>query len=206
MKRAVINLSTKKFTPGQERLRQTVFGRGEMDLLLYTNESQVGAPPHPQAKYAFKPYALDKARKDGYDQALWLDASMYVLRSIEPIFSYITGHGYFWQDGGNHNNRWTTPEQKAYFGTDEGRMISAGVIGLDFRNKDANEFLDRWLQAAKDGMFNGDHSVTRHDQTCASLLIHTMGLSMADNDTYWSYGTPGDTFADNIVLIAHGIC
>lgn len=202
---AVINLSTVKYAPGQERLRQTVFAQGDFDLQLYTHERQVGAPLHKESPYAFKPYALDKARRDGYKVLLWLDASMYVRRSISPILKHIEDHGYFFQDSEWGNERWTTPEQKAYFGTDKGTMISSGVIGLDLRTDTGKTFLEAWLQAAKDGMFNGSHEVTRHDQTAASLLIEVMGLEITPNNTYWSYGKPTDKFDDNICIIANGI-
>lgn len=205
MKRCIVNLSTLKYDKGQMRLRSTLIGNTDADLRFYNEESDVGAPLHRNNKYAFKPYAIDKSRREGYDVVLWLDASMYVRRPLGTLFEKIEKHGYFWQDSGWMNDRWTTPEQETYFGTNKGRMISSGVIGLDFRTKVANDFLNHWLQAAKAGMFNGSHDVTRHDQTAASLIIEKMGLGIVENNEFWSYGNPSESFEDNILIIANGI-
>ena len=206
MNRAIVNLSTKKYAKGQQRLMNSLHHKTDADILFYEKEYQVGAPKHQDMQYAFKPYALDKARNDGYSLVLWLDASMYVLKSLEPIFREIEETGYFFQNSGWVNERWTTPEQEEYFGTNEGRMISSGVVGLNLRSEEGNEFLDKWVWASIKGMFNGSHEVTRHDQTCASLIIEQMQLKITENNTHWTYGKPEAEYPDNILIVADGIC
>jgi hypothetical protein len=207
MKRVVINLSTKKYKAGQVRLIDTFMQHPQSaGISVYAKESLIGAPPHSECMYGFKPVFFQYARSMGYRVVLWLDASMYIRKSLDPLFDHIEKHGYFFQDSGWMNDRWTTPEQKAYFGTDAGKMISSGVIGLDLRHPEANTFLDCWVLAAKKGMFNGSHEVTRHDQTCASLIVEQLGLTITPNHTFWTYGQPHDNFDDNILIVANGIC
>lgn len=205
MARAIVNVSNRKYWRGQDRLLQSLKGKTDAEVLPFRFESQVGAKKHSESMYGFKPLAIEKAYNLGYRQLLWLDASMYVLRDLEPIFKQIEQDGYFWQDSGWRNDRFTTPSQKEYFGTDEGTMISSGVVGLDLTHPDASDFLYLWLGAMKDGMFNGSHEVTRHDQTCASLIIENMGLKITENNTHWTYGNPENEYPENILILAHGI-
>lgn len=206
MNRCVINVSTKKYWKGQLRLLETLQGKTNADLLFYTNESQVGAKPHSKSMYGFKPKAFEKAYEIGYKSVLWLDASMYVIKDLTLIFEEIESEGYYFQDSGWSNGRWTTPEQKEYFGTDNGTMISSGVLGLKLDDRHGFEFYKQWLQASEDGMFNGSHDVTRHDQTAASLIIEQMGLYITDNNTHWQYGNPQEQpLHKNILILANGI-
>lgn len=199
----VINVSTKKYWKGQRRLIQTLNGKTAAQLLMYKREADVGAKTHQESMYGFKPKAIQKAYNMGYRQILWLDASMYILKDLTPIFDIIKEQGYFWQDSGWLNERWTTPAAKEYFGTDKGAMISSGVLGLDLASAVGLEFFKRWLQASEDGMFNGSHEVTRHDQSAASLIIENMGLTIIKNNTIWNYGK--EPFHENIIILADGI-
>lgn len=205
--RAVINVSTKKYWQGQERLVNSLLesNRG-IAALLCVDEVEVNAPLHTESMYAFKPYSFARAAEQRYTTLLWLDASMYVLKDLTPIFDQIERDGYFFQDSGWTNERWTPPHVKDYFGTNEGKMISSGVLGLDLNNPIGREFLIKWKQASDDGMFNGDYETSRHDQTCASLIIQNMGLTITPNNTFWTYGEIDTVYPDNILIIANGIC
>lgn len=205
MARAIVNVSNRKYWRGQDRLVETLKGKTDTQVLAYRFESEVGAKKHSESMYGFKPLAIEKAYNLGYRQILWLDASMYVLRDLDPIFKQIEQDGYYFQNSGWLNDRWTTPEAEEYFGTNKGKMISSGVLGLDLNNKDASDFLYLWLLAMKDGMFNGSHDNYRHDQSAASLIIENMGLKITENNTHWTYGSPEQEYPENILIIAHGI-
>lgn len=200
---AIVNLSTKKYWKGQNRLIQTLQDNTDAQILMYKRESDVGAPSHQENNYGFKAHAIEKAYNFGYRQILWLDASMYVIKDLRPIFDIIKEQGYFFQDSGWMNDRWTTPETKEYFGTNKGKMISSGVLGINLDSEVGLEFFNRFLKSMKDGMFHGSHELTRHDQSCASLIIENMGLTITDNNTYWNYGK--EPFHENIIILADGI-
>lgn len=204
--RVVTNVSTKKYHKGQERLIQTLKKHCKQDVITFDSEKQVHAKYHKQSMYGFKPKAFLKLHKMGYTSILWLDASMYVIKGLTPIFKEIEKTGYFFQDSGWVNSDFTPDNVKQYMGTDKGKMISSGVVGLDLNNELAMEFLKRWDKASEDGMFNGSYENHRHDQTLASLIIEDMKLKITPNNTFWQYGKPEEKpLHKNILILANGI-
>lgn len=202
--RAIINVSTERYWPGQQRLIETA---GEYKVLAWKHEHEVGAPPHRDNMYAFKPYAFQKAYEIGYRYLLWLDASMNVIKDLKPIFDIIERDGYFFQDSGWTNDRWTNQAAKEYFSTNEGLMLSSGILGLDMESIVGYAFWVHWLHAAEAGIFNGSHADHRHDQTCASLIAHKMGLKLQEANTFMVYGKITEpTISEKTVVLADGIC
>lgn len=204
--RCIVNVSTDKYRRGQNRLHDSLQGRTNATILLFDSEESVGAEPHEVNNYSFKPMAMIKAYEKGHRQVLWLDASMLVIKDLEPIFASIEKDGYFFQDSGWSNKRWTTFKAREYFGTDEGPMLSSGVLGLDLDSEIGYKFFDLWTQAMRDGMFNGDWEVYRHDQSCASLIAYKLGMKLQTANTFFVYGTEGNEFIlDETILLADGI-
>ena len=205
--RAIVNLSTPKYKKGQERLDQSLSGKTNADILLFKSEQAVGSPTHQENNYAFKIYAIQRAIDFGYTSILWLDASMYVIGDLEPIFKVIESQGYFFQDSGWMNTDWTNQRTRDYFGTCEGKQFSSGVLGLDFTSQVAIDFFEKWKKAMLDGQFNGSHTDHRHDQSIGSIIANIMGLKIHENNTYWQYSDIKDNALHNeISIIANGIC
>lgn len=204
--RCVVNVSTDKYRRGQNRLHDSLQGRTDATILLFDSEESVGAEPHEVNNYSFKPMAMIKVYEKGFRQILWLDASMLVIKDLEPIFALIEKDGYFFQDSGWPNSRWTHDAAREYFGTDEGEMLSSGVLGLDLDSEIGYKFFDLWTQAMRDGMFNGDWDEYRHDQSCASLIAYKLGMKLQTANTFFVYGTEGNEFIlDETILLADGI-
>jgi len=63
-------------------------------LLLFKDESEIGAPRLEDIPYGFKPYAIIAAAKMGYSQILWLDCSVRVISDIQPAFDMLSQDGY----------------------------------------------------------------------------------------------------------------
>ena len=206
-KRCVINLSTEKYWKGQDRLVKSIYKYSDYVVFAYSNVEDVGAPPHKENNYAFKPYSFIKAYEMGHRQILWLDASIRAIKGIKPIFDIIDKDGYFFQNSGWINSRWTNDRALEYFGTNEGEMLSSGVLGLDLDSEIGYKFFDQWTQAMRDGIFNGDWDNHRHDQTCASLIAYKLGMKLQDGNTFFVYGKEDEpTISDKTVLLADGIC
>lgn len=201
--KAIVNLSTDKYRRGQQRLAKSLDGNTKAHFFAYKRESEVGAESHVQNKYSFKPLCFKLLHEAGFDQILWLDASMMVIKNLDPIFDIIDRQGYFFQDSGWMNSRWTNRNAKEYFGTDEGEMISSGVLGINFNTVIGRTFFDMWLKAAEDGIFNGSHDDHRHDQTCASIIAHKLGMKITPNNSFWNYGK--EPWHENILILADGI-
>lgn len=199
--RAIVNFSTTKYLPGQERLKMSLelHSQNIPHFMYYSNSDYSG-----RNMYMFKPRCIEKLADLGYTSILWLDASMVCIRDTTPLFEYIEKKGYFFQYSGWKNKPWTNERARRYFGTDEGRMMSSGVLGLDLKRSISREFFSYWDRSAKDGIFYGSHSNHRHDQTAASLIAHKLGMSLTPNNTFWNYGK--EPKHNKIILLADGIC
>lgn len=204
--RAIINLSTERYWPGQVRLAKSIQEHVDIRVILWCDEAEVDALPHLENNYSFKPLCFKRAYELGIRYILWLDASMVVIKDLTPIFDIIERDGYFFQDSGWMNDRWTNAKAKDYFSTDEGHMLSSGVLGLDMDSEVGNMFWQRWQGAMHAGIFNGSHTDHRHDQTAASLIAHNMGLKLQAGNTFMVYGKEDEpTISDMTVLRADGI-
>lgn len=207
IKRCIVNVSTIKYRRGQSRLWGSLQGKTDASILLYYDEASVGADLHENNNYSFKPMSMIKAYEAGYRQILWLDASMRAIKDLEPIFKIIEHDGYFFQDSGWLNSQWMTPEAYEYFGTDQGPMLSSGVLGLDLDSEIGYKFFDQWTQAMRDGMFNGSWDDWRHDQSCASLIAYKLGMKLQHGNTFFVYGDENEpTISEQTIFLAHGIC
>ena len=225
MKTCILNFSSKDnkiYMKGQRRLAQSLKSvKYKGDVILWQSESQFGCPPHSKVPYAFKPYALDWARSQGYDLALWLDASFYAIRPIEPVFNTIENEGYLMQNDGNRLGHWAHDKclNKYDMTRDEAmgiKMYAAGCTGLNFANEKAQTYLKMWLEAATDGeSFQGPHKYDtkkvsdkrlrghRHDMSVGSVLAHKLDMKYQKAWTVFTYGRQQDN--PNVYFIAQGM-
>lgn len=181
-KRCVVNLATGQFRTGQVRLHSNMLLHNQnIPLLLWGSEAELFAPLHKDNPYAFKIYAIEAAREMGYEQILWLDASVYPIKSIDPVFDWLEEKGIFLEEAGHYLGQWSHDEALNYFGiTREDAMkmpmLSAGFVAFDFRNSISQEFFAEWKESMLNGMFKGLWENHRHDLTCASAIANLRGL------------------------------
>lgn len=236
MKRCVVNFAKDLWYPmGQARLFQSLIATGFTgETFLFNSESILGSPSHHECPYAFKPHALDAARRYGYDIALWADASVWAIRDTRPLFDWIeqAGHAFFYN---TICGPWCSDACLKTFGVTRDEafgipMLVGMCMGFDLRNPTTLEFLDRWLAAARDGVtFPGSWSNNggevssdprvkghRHDQSAASLIAHQLGMPLLYAPTFFQYyENPTKTaYAENqdlsligqsVVLVAQGM-
>ncbi len=216
MKQCVINFAEGSWYPkGQHRLGESLKSVGFTgDYIQWSSSGQLGCPTHSQVPYAFKTWALMNARAKGYDQAFFADASLYAVRSLEPLFAHITFNGYLFEEAGHWTGTWCKDAALATLEVtrDEAMkipMLSAGAVGFDFNNGRANTFLERWHALAQDGITfpgpwnNANNNASndsrveghRHDMTAASVLAYKLGMPLVSGGTFLAYvggcyGTP----------------
>lgn len=179
--KAIVNVATSQYVYGKKRLRESLQEHYNGDVYMYDNEYEVESPTHQENPYAFKIYAIEKMRQMGYKQVLWLDASVYAVKNVQPLFDWIKEKGFFMEAAGHWTGTWCNDETLAYFGItrDEAMqmpMFSAGFTGLDFENPIAVEFFEKWKASMNAGCFRGNWTNHRHDMTCASIIANQMGL------------------------------
>lgn len=199
-RRAIVNLITNSgYAKGQARLIESIKQfNPEIDLLTFTSETEVGAPLHKDDPYAFKLFAIGKARGLGYDQILWLDASVYAVKDITPVFNWLTEKGIFLESAGHYAGSWSPDNVLDYFGITRIQamdmpMFSAGFIGLDFTNYISRSFFVDWSAAMDKGIFRGSWQNHRHDMTCGSIIANKQGLLplYSPGGQFFSYVGPG---------------
>ena len=198
--RAIVNVVSEdeRYIKAQRRLIQSFHEFGgsysECDFLRFAGERIVGSPKHHENPYAFKIYAFDFLSNLGYEQILWLDASVTFVKNVKPIFDWIDEKGFFMEDSGYSVGQWSNEQTLQYFGitreeANAMEMFSAGFTGIDLTNRTGMEFFQRWKQSMLDGYFHGDSSNHRHDMTCGSIIANQMGISKdySSVGNYFSY-------------------
>jgi hypothetical protein len=199
MKNVIVNLVNENlpYLNAQKRLSSSFCNfhlpEDETKFIPFIGEQSVGSPYHLNNPYAFKIYAIDNARKLGYSNVLWVDASVVFIKHSKPIFDWIINKGFFFEEAGHLVGTWCNERTLNYFGitreeANQMPMFSAGFTGLNFENPIAIEFFERWKKSMFDGQFIGDWSNHRHDMTCASIIANQMGLLK-------DYSTGGNFFA-----------
>lgn len=182
IKRCVVNLVTNDhYKKGQERLKERIVNCFNGTLIAVYGEDAVGAPHHFDNPYAFKIYAIEQARAQGYNQILWLDASVYPVKDITPVFDWLTEKGIFLEEAGHYAGTWSPKYVLDYFGITKEQamqmpMFSAGFCGFDFTNPISIEFFAEWKEAMLNGMFKGNWQESRHDMAAGSIIANKRGL------------------------------
>ena len=172
----------------------------------------IGSPFHKgnpdSVPYAFKAHSIKKIIEEGYRYILWCDSPIYATKSIEPVFRHIKKHGYLFFDNVGYSIGDYTSDaclDKFKMGRTEAfdsKMIMACVMGFDLQNKEAIEFLEKYIEAATDGIsylgdwtnenlqVSNDMRVNghRHDQSVASIIVKQMGLNITHGQsTFFAY-------------------
>lgn len=178
IKRCIVNYFTEQFEGGAARLGSSIPLSEE--IFLY-NEKRLHAPKHQDNPYAFKIYAIEKARSEGYNQILWLDSSVYAVKDISPVWKWLSDKGIFLEEAGHMVGNWCNDYTLSYFGVTREEamqmpMFAAGYVGFDFTNEISNEFFFKWKKSMEYGCFKGSWDNHRHDMSAGSIIANQMGL------------------------------
>ena len=199
MKKAIVSFgnSNGNYIKALNRLKHSMEGNFDGDILTWTDESELGCPKHSQNPYAFKPYAMRSAFMKGYEKVLWLDTSVWAIKSMKPVFEKIAEDGVFFENSGFPVSMWSNDACLKYFGisrkeAESIRMISSGFVGIDIDNPIGAELYEKWFRAMEAGAFKGSWTDHRHDQTALSIIIAQMGLDskITECGTFFAYSGP----------------
>jgi hypothetical protein len=189
----------RNFRPGlariSERLRATGF---EGAFVNWEECYPEGCPSHTNVPFAFKPLCFRAAAQLGYDLILWLDASIWIKRPLDPLFALIAQTGYLLFKESHSLGEYCRDAALSTLGIGREESFDlpccwACAVGLDMRDSRAQQFLHRWVNLALDGItfagpkYSGirgwpptasnDTRVKghRHDQTAASVVALKLG-------------------------------
>lgn len=202
----IVNFATSSYLKGQKRLSESLNGYKQLMLNDYVS---IGSPTHEKSPYQFKVHAIEKARE--FDNVvLWADSSLWRVGDLSKIEDVIIEDGYFMEEAGHYVKDWCKPESKKYFDLEPDEdhyiMFSAGLLGLDFNNIDAELWFHRWKTAAYDGHFNGHWHNHRHDMTCGSIIAQRMGFKYQRGGSHLAYIGEGYTKPEpGVVFYCQGL-
>ncbi len=194
-KTAVVTFASGRFAKNAGPFRNKIKTHSpDIDVFVFSNEAEIGAPSHVQSPYAFKVYAIEAVRDMGYEVVMWCDSIIALVRPLETIIPEIEKVGVYLAEDGWKTGMFANDKCLDYFGVtrDQAMEISAVwacFMGFDFKNPVTYEFMRRWKKASQDGVFVGKASNStgsesadprckghRHDQSCAELISHQMGI------------------------------
>lgn len=195
IRRATVNFSTPEYFKGQTRQVESLIKYSKGGEVFYTfKPDTLLCPKHEENPYAFKIYAIEQARSEGYNQVLWLDSSVYCAADPSPVWDWLTDKGIFFEAAGHYAGSWCPDHVLEYFNVTRGEamkmpMFAAGYCGFDFRNPISVEFFAQWKESMFNGMFKGSWTNHRHDMTCGSIIANKMGLLplYSPGGRYFSY-------------------
>lgn len=153
--------------------------------------------------YNIKASAFLEAQRAGASHILWCDSSVWALQDPMPIFDIINEQGYFFWSSGYNCAQTCSDKSLEYFSIkrDEAEHypdVATGIFGVSLQSDIGTQFLAKWLNAAKDGVFNGSRFhdkqsqdkrflFHRQDQSAASLICGLMGIKPIDHNSILGY-------------------
>lgn len=191
----VLNVSVGHWYPkGLKRLMNSLSACDYAGQMMFWRNALPGLTSFKNNIYTAKPAAFAHAKESGSRYILWVDSSGWAVRDLHPIFNYIKIHGYYLGMSGYNCAQTCNDVCLDYFGInrDQAEKISdcaTGVLGIDIESEIGKLFLDKWEQAAYDGVFNGSRAhdnqssdprflFHRQDQSCASIIAHNLEMKL----------------------------
>lgn len=157
---------------------------------------------HTEKPYGFKPNLFQIAREQGYDQVIWCDSTIRLLKNPQHLLDHALKHGVTAWDQRRPvdiaegrevyplreyisdiavERSGLTPEELAVC-----PQIMACVIIFDFTNPVGEKVFNTWLERSRDGVSfqNGYGSIRpefkahRHDQAALSAILFKEGVPL----------------------------
>lgn len=188
MTRCVVNFADRDYVRWQNRLTGSLSKHGNsVAHLIWTDSLPPGSPKHSEWPYAFKLYAIKDAMAKGHTTILWVDAGLYAVRPLDPLFDAIEEDGVYAVREENTVGMYCSDETLAYFGItrEEAKPIhlaSGAILGFDFRQAIAKDVFGEWFRAFEASLYRG--TVSKHsgqqdhrgDESILGLIFHHRGL------------------------------
>jgi len=194
---AFVSFSTGSYIQTEQGfMRSVVKNQPDIPLFSLHDFTVIGSPTHKQDPYAFKIYAIEYVRNQGYDIVIWCDSPSRLVKRIDNWIPEIERVGVYLQKDGWSNGQWANDKALEYFGKtrDEAMNISsvyACIMAFDFRHSVTSQFINQWKECCKAGLFRGlwnnnDKTESqderclghRHDQTCAELIANRLNIEL----------------------------
>ncbi len=182
------------YPKGVDRLRESLEAQGwPYHIKAWKDEWPDSRFPS-DCPYTMKAAAFQWAIDNGYEVAIWGDASVTAVRPITAFVDAIKANGY-WVGQSGYNCAQVCPDRMlAYFGVsrDEAENMhdtATGLFGVNLNDPVARVIIETWIKAGLDGAFAGSRLhggqsadrrflFCRQDQAALSLVAGKMGIKL----------------------------
>ena len=153
--------------------------------------------------YNVKVSAFLEVLEKGYTHILWCDCSLWAVNDPMSIFDIINEAGYFFWRSGFNCAQVCSDKSLDIMGVTRDQVeswpdVSTSCFGVNLENPEGRSFILQWIDACRDGVFNGSRHhenqsqdprflFHRQDQSAASLVLGKMGITPRENDGMVSY-------------------
>lgn len=232
MRKAIVSFANneERYIKGQQRQQSSLKAVGwDGDYFAFRDYDTIHSPAHDVVPYAFKAYAIEHVRRQGYDTVLWMDSPVYATKPIDKVIEAISGKGMLLFDNiGFTIGDYTSDKCLELMGMTREEsftkpMVMACVMGFDFTNPHIynNIFKPYYELAKKKGHYEGDWNNAngqvsadtrvrghRHDQSVISILAAQQSYKLVHpHSTYFAYfNHPGHMpHAETVCLLSGGL-
>lgn len=194
VKHCVINAGFGGWYPeGSKRLERSLIYHGFTGDILIWN----GWPNDNYDKsciYNIKAAAFEEAIKLGYTHIFWMDCSTWIIKDMAPLFDIINEKGWYITSSGYNCAQTCNDKSLKYFGLTRNEAeampdTSTCCFGINYQNPKGEQFINQFIQSAKDGIFGGSRlhdgqssdprfMFHRQDQSVASLLAGKLEMNL----------------------------
>lgn len=220
IKHCIINASNGAgwYPTGTKRLKESLIYHGfNGDIITYDNF------PNDQFDksnpYHIKASAITEILNKGYTHFYWLDCSVWAINNPNPMFDIINDKGYYFWKSGYNAAQCCSDKCLEYFNLsrDEAEKYqdcSSAIFGININNGLGKKFIEKWLQSAKDGVFNGSRLhdnqskdsrflFHRQDQSAATIILNELKMELTDPGIHCSYYS--DNMNKDIIFTMRGM-
>lgn len=196
---AFVSFANGSYTERQQLLVESIHKHNPtIPVFTFHSFEEVGSPTHQENPYAFKVYCIEKLRKWGYKTIFWCDSVLRLTQPIDTLLPQIRERGVYLQKDGWSTSQWANDKCLDYFEltrtqAESIESVYASFMAFDFTHPVTEEFFSRWKKACDDGIFKGAWTNTnmtesrdwrckghRHDQVCAEIISHQLGIPRGD--------------------------
>ena len=203
----VVNVSLGQWYPtAQARMVASLRAHGYRgETLLWRDALPPGCPAHADTPYAFKLWAIQHARAQGFQRVAWLDSSIVAVNSLNRVAQWLSAHSLFVPAyRTNMVGTWASDAALQWLQMDREQALrihclETGTAFFDFTQAAAVRVFDYWLQAARAGTpFQGSHRNDRGQVSADPRVLGHRHDQIVLSAAVWQEGLPTYQWADDI--------